>query len=88
MRAIVVALALAAFVLPAVTIEFFHTEDNPCRSDDCPACQFHQATAAIASAPVAVLPDLSFVEALPPPTKKQVAEPHVVERSSRAPPSA
>lgn len=83
----VVVLAIV-FTVPALTIDFFHIEEDGLAEDNCPACQLHQSATAsgAATAPELPVPTFGFSHAVTEPA--DVAIIVGVSAASRSPPSA
>jgi len=83
----VVVLAVV-FTVPALTIDFFHVEEDGLAEDNCPACQLHQSATAsgAATAPELPVPTFGFFQAITEPTAIAIIA--GVSAASRSPPSA
>jgi hypothetical protein len=56
---------LFLFLLPNLSIDFFHTENSIVERDfDCPACNFHNSSIATAQIDFFILPQLHFFDVI------------------------
>ena len=83
----VVALAIV-FTVPALTVDFFHIEEDGLAEDNCPACQLHQSATASGTASAPELPPPAFGFSQEVPARANAAIIVGVSAASRSPPSA
>ncbi len=83
----VVVLAVV-FTVPALTVDFFHIEEDGIAEDNCPACQLHQSATASGTATPPELPPPAFGFSQEGPDRTNVAIIVGVSAASRSPPSA
>lgn len=83
----VVVLAVV-FTVPALTIDFFHIEEDGIAEDNCPACQLHQSATASGTAAAPELPPPAVGFSQEAPERTNVAIIVGVAAASRSPPPA
>ena len=83
-----VLLLVFVFVVPVLTIEFFHVEENGLESQDCPACQLQKSATAVGGAVAPELPAPVFrpLNHMPPRAAAEIV--YTVAAASRSPPQS